>query len=268
MVTSAVRAACQAPPPLNAAEILRRAIIQEEADEQALEQYAWHERDVVRQLQRDNTAGKLERDETIDVSQVAGVEYDRMIARNGQPLSPADQAKQDRKLAEFIRKQSSPQALAKNQHEQAKERSQRRELIEEVPRAFALELEPADTPPVCDCYVIRGTPLPGYHARDRNLDLLHHLAGTLWIDTHSFALVRVDLTIVQPVRYGLVLARIDKGGHLVVQDALVAGHWFPQHVTADLRARLLLVKGYSLALESSYSDYREFHTSIQIKVVK
>ncbi|MGH9482435.1 MAG: hypothetical protein ACRD1L_10145, partial [Terriglobales bacterium] len=180
---------------------------------------------------------------------------------------PAEQAKQDRKLAEFIRKHNTPEALAKNQREQDKARTQRRELIEAVPRAFQLELLPPDTPSICQCYVIRATPLAGYHARDRNLDLLHHLAGTLWIDTRSFALVRMDLTLVQPVRYGLVLARIAKGGHLTVEEAPVAGHWFPQQISADLRARILLLKGYSLALESSFSDYREFRASTKVTVI-
>ncbi|MGH9482424.1 MAG: hypothetical protein ACRD1L_10080, partial [Terriglobales bacterium] len=79
LITSSIMAAAQAPAPvLTAAEILRRGIVQEEANEQALEQYAWHERDLERQLQPDNTPGKLESDQTDDVSQVAGVEYSRM----------------------------------------------------------------------------------------------------------------------------------------------------------------------------------------------
>lgn len=263
----AIVRAQSAAPALDAATILRRAILQEEANEQAVEQYAWHERDIERQLTPEGAAGKLIRDDTLDVSQVDGVEYRRRIERNGAPLAAAEQGREDRRLAAFIRKQASPAVRARNLREQEKERQQLHELIEGVPEAFVLTLELPAAPPACACYVIQATPRAGYHAQDHNLDQLHHVAGTIWVDRKSFAVARLDLRLVQSLGFGWLLARIAKGGQVSLREAPVEGHWFPESLTADLRARVLVVKGYNLAVEQTFTDYRAFGASATVKVV-
>jgi hypothetical protein len=268
----AAAATAQAPAPaaLTPAQILIRAAQVAVTSQRALEQYAWDEREVVRDVEKNGQPGRVRSDETDEASQVNGIEYDRLIARNGKPLPPAEQAKEDKKQAAFIRRESTPKARAKHLREQAKQRRERERLIEAVPRAFELTLvsHAAGDPPLCDCYVIDAVPAPGYKTRDKNLAVLHHLGGTLWIDRATFGMVRMKLRILQPLSYGWVLARIAKGGELEMTQAQVDGHWFPQSLSGTLAARVLLFKGYHLEFTDAYSNYRKFGSSSRITVAR
>lgn len=258
--------AAAAPPTV--VQVLHRALAAAEADNQALEQYAWNERDIVREIGKDGQPGKIESDETIEASQVDGVEYDRTIARNGKPLTPAEQAKEDRKQANFIREQDSPKKRAARLREQAKARRQREELIEEIPAAFEIEMAPAGGAPLCDCYVLRATARPGYRARDKNVELLRHVAFTAWVDRQSYGLVRLRANILQTISLGWFLARIGKGGTLQYDTVPVEGHRLMGSLTGELSARVLLVKGFHLELDVTDSDYRKFGSTAKVLVAK
>ncbi len=265
-------AAGQAPAPaaLTPARILTRAAQVAVVNQRALEQYAWDERDIVRDVGKDGRPGHVRSDETDEASQVNGIEYDRLIARDGKPLTPAEQAKVDKKAAAYIRRESTPKARARHLREQAKEEREREKLIRAVPHAFELTLvsPPAGDPPLCDCYVIQAVPSPRYRTRDKNLAILHHLRGTLWIDRKTFAMVRMKLRIVQTISYGWVVARLAQGSTLEMTQAPVDGHWFAQSLQGTLAARVLLVKSYHLEFADDYSHYRKFGSSSRLQVVR
>jgi hypothetical protein len=268
----AATALAQAPAPaaLTPAQILTRTAQVAVINQRALEQYAWDEREVVRDLKKNGQLGRVRSDETEEASQVHGIEYDRLIARDGRPLTPTEQAKVNKKQAAYIRRESTPKARAMHLREEAKEQKEREKLIEAVPKAFALTLvsPPAGDPPLCDCYVIEAVPSPGYRTRDKNLAILHHLGGTLWIDRATFGMVRMKLRFLQGLSYGWVLARIAKGGQLEMTQSQVEGHWFPQSLEGTLAARVLLFKGYHLEFSDDYFNYRKFGSSSRITVAR
>ena len=159
---------------------------------------------------------------------------------------------------------------ARHLREQAKEEQEREKLIRAVPQAFELTLTPppAGDPPPCDCYVIQAVPSPRFRTHDKNLAILHHLRGTLWIDHKTFAMVRMKLRIVQTISYGWVVARLAQGSTLEMTQAPVDGHWFAKSLSGTLAARVLLFKGYHVEFSDEYSNYRRFGSSSRMQVVR
>ncbi|MGH9486473.1 MAG: hypothetical protein ACRD04_02645 [Terriglobales bacterium] len=258
----AVIASAQAP--LTPLQVLQRAIQRDHADSIAQQQYAWHERDIVTEIGRKDRPGKVESDETDDVSEVDGIEYDRIIARDGKPLSPKQAAKEARKAAAFIRKHNNPKVEAKDLAEQAKERRESRKLIDTFAEAFHLAFTPPSVPAPCNCWGITLAPRKRFHTRDHNLDLLHHVRGTLWISRQNFGMEQANFLVLQTLSLGWVLARIEKGSTFEFKNNLVDGHWFGQSLTGTVNARVLLVKPYHLLLDDTYTDYRRFGVSSRV----
>ncbi|MGH9473338.1 MAG: hypothetical protein ACRD1M_11415 [Terriglobales bacterium] len=262
-------ARCQSPavapaptPTPTAAEILKRAADAALANQSAIGHYAWHDRTIISTLGAPGKPAHVHSDETDDSSEVNGLEYDRVIARDGKPLAPADQKKEDRKLADFIRKHSTPEARAKALKQQARDRQQQTDLIRAIPQAFQVQLQPS--PAACGCYVISLTPSPHYKTHDHHLQLLRHVTATLWVHRGDFGLMRLQVRFIQTVSVGWILARVGKGGTVTMEQSPVDGHWFPSRSSAHLPIRFMLVKGYRVVFEDVYSDYRQFHASARV----
>ncbi len=235
-----------------------------QSSDTAREQYAWRERDVLSTINKDGQPLRARSDETDAVSQVDGIEYDRVIARDGRMLSTKDAAKEARKAARFIRRHSTAKAKAKDEREQAKQRKQRRELLAAIPQAFTVAFAPDPDPELCNCDVVTLTPRPLYRPPNKDLELLRHVAATVWIERGDFAVVRARFRFLQAVHIGWVLAKIEPGSEFQLQNAPVDGHWFEHSFTGTLVARVLLVKKYHLHVDDSYSDYRKFGVTSRV----
>lgn len=259
-----VSVAAQAPKALTAYQVIQRAAVRAVQDDAALENFAYHERDIISSPGKDGQQANVRSDETEAVSEVDGIEYDEVIARKGKPLSREDAAKQARKAAAFIRKHSGPQAHAKALAEQAKEHRQRQELLEAIPAAFDVVFAPQQAPAACYCYAVRLTPKPGYRPRDKNLKLLQRVAATLWVSKGSFATTQVYIRILQTVSVGWVLARIEPDSFLTITNQYVGGHWFEKSLSGHILARFLLVKQFNLLIDETCSDYRQFGVSTNV----
>ncbi|TAN20570.1 MAG: hypothetical protein EPN33_14470 [Acidobacteria bacterium] len=260
--------AAQAPEQLSAYQVIQRAAARALQDDAALENYAYHERDIISSPGKDGQPPNVRSDETEAVSEVDGVEYDEVIARKGKPLSPEDAAKQARKAAAFIRKHSGPQAHAKALAEQAEEHKERQELLEAIPDAFDVAFAQEQAPAGCYCYAVTLTPRAGYHPRDKHLKLLQRVAATVWVSKGSFATSQVFIRILQTVSVGWVLARIEPNSFLTITNQYVDGHWFEKSLSGHIVARFLLVKQFNLLMDETCSDYRQFRVTTKVLTSK
>lgn len=264
VVLAGVPLAAQAPEKLTAFEVIQRAAARAVLDDAALENYAYHERDIISSPGKGGQPPEVRSDETEAVSEVDGIEYDEVIARKGKPLSPEDAAKQARKAAAFIRKHSGPKAHAKALAEQEREHKQRQELLAAIPDAFDVAFAPEQAPAACYCYAVTLMPRAGYHPRDKNLRLLQHVAATVWVSKGSFATTQVYIHFLQTVSVGWVLARIEPNSFITLTNQYVDGHWFEKSVRGHVLARFLLVKQFNLLIEETCNDYRQFTVSTKV----
>ena len=96
-----------------------------------------------------------------------GEPYRRMLERNGQPLSPAEQRKEQEKLDKNVARlaHETPEQKQQRLAEYEKRRRKEREFLREIPDAYDFRIEGDAQVDGHDVWVIAGTPKAGYHAR-------------------------------------------------------------------------------------------------------
>jgi hypothetical protein len=90
----------------------------------------------------------------------------------------------------------------------------------------------------------------------------------VWIDKQDGEWVKLDITAIDTVSVGWVLARIHQGSHLVVQMTRVNDEvWLPKYLNLHFDARIALFKGYRDDVEQTYRDYKKFKADTKITVM-
>jgi hypothetical protein len=80
--------------------------------------------------------------------------------------------------------------------------------------------------------------------------------------------MKFDVTTTDTISFGLFLARIHKGTHIVVEATRVNEEvWLPKHLAVHIDVRLVLVKNFNEDLEQTYRDYKKFRADTKITVV-
>lgn len=226
--------------------------------------FTWQEHESRQQVSGGATIHS--KDETWDISTIAGQQYKRLIARDGHPLTPDQQQEQQKKLQAFIADHE-PQSAA-DRAGQAQQRQKRLEREQRQQAAllhnFHFTLTGSRSTPWGKAWIIHATPIAGLSPSGKDARLMSHFAGDLWIEASGCHLMRLDLTILDPVTFGWILGKVDQGGHLLITFAPVdAENWFPQQFSLQAQGRILF-KHLDLRLRNDYFDYRHFQVESRI----
>jgi hypothetical protein len=196
-----------------------------------------------------------------------GSPYERLVARNDRPLSPAEEKKEQDKFAK---------SAAERRAETAAKRAQRlaeyvlrpewqREAWRELPEAFDFRLAAEEVWDGHNLYVIDATPRPGYQPRCRTARMLTRVHAKLWVDKQDYHLVKGEVEVVDTISMGLFLVIVAKGSRASFEETRVNDEvWLPSKVRAVASARLGLVKVVRIEQEYSYSKRREFQAGSPI----
>src|ERR1700694_2270606 len=119
----------------DAQEIVRRSVAAQTADWNAAPNYSFVERDTV--AKHGAPASK-----TYEVLMIEGSQYNKLIAVGGRPLSPGEQAEEDRRIQQEIqkRKRESPSARARRVAKYERERQQDHAMMLEMAEGFSFKL--------------------------------------------------------------------------------------------------------------------------------
>jgi hypothetical protein len=187
--------------------------------------------------------GKATEIETFDTIFTGGKPYQRLIAKNDQPLSPADQKKEDSRLAKE-KPDNDEQRRRKN-----------REMAHEALKAFDFRLSGEDA----EHWILDATPHPGYKPLNRETAVLKHFRGRLWISKTEFIWTRFDAEAIDDISFGLVIARISKGAHIVIERTHINNEvWLPLKITGGGTGRIALLKKLNVEFETTCSHFRKF----------
>lgn len=255
----------QARPP-DAAEIVRRSVEQDRLNFRRANDYSYIQHTEQREFDDRGRVKKVE-SRTYDVIVIDGVPYEKLIARDGRPLSRADARREQEKLDRELerRRKEDEGARERRRREAEKRHEQSREFAREIPEAFTFRLAGEEMVEGRPVWVIEAEPKPGYRGRARRADLLTKFRGRLWIDQADSQWVRVEAETIAPVRFGWILARLDPGAKMVFEQRRVHGEvWLPSHASMQLSARLALVKKLRGEVEVFWRDYRKFSTESRI----
>jgi hypothetical protein len=253
----------QAPDPL---EIIRRSVEKDRLNFERANDYSYVQHSEQRLLDKEGRVSKVE-SRTYDVIVIDGEPYEKLIARDGKPLSESEARKEQEKLdRELARRRSErPGERSRRLSEQEKRRREGREFAREIPEAFTFRLAGQATLEGRPVWVIEAEPKPGYKGKARRADLLSKFRGKLWIDQLDYQWVRVEAETIAPVRFGWILAKLDPGARMTFEQRRVNEEvWLPSRAQMQLAARLALVRKLRAEVEVVWRDYRKFRTDSRI----
>jgi hypothetical protein len=256
-------------PPEQIRELLRRAEEKDLENDRQQRDYTYIEREEEHKLGAHGEVKKIE-SRTSEILEIYGEPIERLTAKDDKPLSADEAKKEDGKIQKIIdkRKNESEEDRRKRLEKEEKEREEDRKFVLEVADAFNFRLVGSEAIAGRDTWVLEGDPRRGYEPKLRDARILSKFKGRVWIDKADTQWVKLDITAIDTISVGWVLARIHKGTHVVVELTRVKDEvWLPKHVQLHFDARVALFKSYDEDVEQIYSDYRKFRTDTKIIVI-
>jgi len=252
----------------DAREIVRRAVQVNDRNEQVSRNYTYLERQDLRML---DGAGRVKEHkiETWDITQLEGSPYRRLVARNDQPLSPADQKKEEERLrgSEQARAQETAEQRRRRIADAEKRRDERqRDPLKELAEAFDFRLLPQEAIDGRDVWVVDATPRPGFKGATLiSRAMFPKIHCRFWIAKADYHAVKVEFDALDTISLGWMLVRMSKGSRVTVETAMVNDEvWLPKRVAVTAAARILLVKGVRVDMQLDYSAYKKFQAQSRI----
>jgi len=218
----------------NVDQIVQRSVANTERDWQAAPGYNFTERDVVIKKGRSI--------KTYRVLMIDGSPYNELIGENGQPLSHEQSAEQESKLKQETarRQHETPAQRQKRTGEYERERHQDNALLQQMIKAMNFRLAGEETMDGRKCFVLEGTPKPGYRPVSRDTKVLKGMRGKMWIDEQQYQWVKVQAEVFRPVAFGLFIAHVEPGTQFTLEQSPVQeGLWLPSHFEMQVKARIL-----------------------------
>jgi hypothetical protein len=250
-------------------ELLRQAEEKDIENDKQQRDYTYTEREERHHLDGHGAVKKVD-SRTSEIVAIYGEPVGRLTAKDDELLSADETKKEDEKIQKIIdkRKNESEDDRRKRLQKEEKERQEDRKFVLEVADAFNFRLIGSELVDGQDTWVLEGEPRPGFQPKSREAQMLTKFKGRIWIDKKEEQWVKLDVTAIDTISVGFVLARIHKGTHIVVELTQVNDEvWLPKHVQLHLDARIALFKGYDEDIDQVYRDYKKFRTDSKMTVV-
>lgn len=250
----------------DAREIVRKSVELDQTNWLRMQDYTWTARSTERHF---DASGKVKStDESAwETVILDGEPYRRMLERDGRPLPPAEQTKQQEKLDKAAAKlaRETPEEKRRRLADYEGRRRKEREFLREIPDAFDVRITGDAQVDGRDVWVIAGTPKAGYHPRDREAKALLKIHGTLWVDKSNYQWVRLEADTDDTISFGIFLARLYPGAKLVFEQTRAADDlWLPKRIYMKGAGRLGIIKKISMDEEITWSNYRKFQVDSKI----
>lgn len=204
----------------------------------------------------DHTAGGSK---TYQVDMIDGSPYQHLLAINGKPLSPAEQAQQ-MKREEQVRRDRAAQSPGQREERIAKferDRQRDQDMMTQLTKAFQFELVGTRVVRGFHTYLLRATPRPGYKPPTMNAQVLTGMQGQLWIDEKTFQWVRVVAQVIHPVSIEGFLAQVEPGTRFELDKMPVDdGVWLVSHFSERANAKVLFMFSHNSFEDDTFSDYQ------------
>ena len=245
----------------DAVEILRRSVQLDESDNERLKDYTYLQTAVAKAYR----GKKLEESdvETSEVMMLAGDQYQRLIEKDGKPLSAKEERKEKDKMdRELARRQHlSPSDKAK----QEKGRAEGRKFLEQLTEAFTLRMEGVEEISGKPAWVISAERKPGFRPRGSDAKILTKVRGKVWVDQAEYRWVKAEVEILETISMELGMVRVAPGARVAFEQTRVNDEvWLPSHLSIHGDARMgFLVKIHG-DMEVTYRDYKKFRTDSRI----
>jgi hypothetical protein len=215
----------------------------------------WREQTQWRYKQIETTySGGEKHVETSEVIPLFGTPYDRLIAKDGHPLSPEEQK---------IEEQKFEKAFEKRQKESPAERAARIKkyqghwsFLADLPAAYEFKLLGEEAVEGRPAWMIGMTPRAGFVPSTPRGSMLRHISGKLWLDKQDVQWAKTEAHVIDTIEIGWVLARVGPGAEIRMDMTRVAeGLWMPASIDINGSAKILMVHRKNLNEHLTFSDF-------------
>ena len=190
----------------------------------------------------------------------------RVIEKNGKPLSPRDQAKED-KDAEKQVAEIEKQIAAKEKRQiaadvvgQPKDTGQRITIAETL-KGSLLTNPRRERFKGRDVIVFDFEPNPTFKPRSMNEKLFALCNGAIWVDAASKQVVRLEAVLTKSA--GNFFAKAKRGASFSLDNQLVNDEiWLPSQADINLQIKILFA-GININNLIKYGDYSKFTTEVK-----
>jgi len=237
----------------------------QKAAEAATENYTYHLHRVQETVDGKGSVKKTETSDSESLT-VQGVRVNRLVARDGKPLTPEEATKESERIDKQVAKVKERRAKLAE-----KDRATDARGNDVITASRFLELgtfsnerrgELNGRPTILVDYA--GDP----KAKTRNPaeNAVRDLVGTVWIDEADRTLVRAEGHFLNDFKVlGGLAFDIRKGTKFSFSTKKINGEaWLPEQIDADGHIRALLFVAFTGRFHLTASDYRKFHTTSTI----
>lgn len=256
-------AGAQSPPDHD--ELIRRVRANLRTDAQLQSQYTYVEK---RAEIRVSILGKVatgpEQVYQVYPSAEGGEPYRRLIATDGKPVPPEELEKQDRarqkKVLEAQRARARESASDREGRlkREAKGRRDTEADIADLFRLYEFRIVGHDVLDGHPAIVVDFAPRPAVKPETDVGKILKKAKGRVWISEDDYQIARVEAEIIDDIRVGLVLGRLNKGATASFARRKVNDEvWLPAEARFTGAGRAL-VRRFRVDTVTEYSDYRKF----------
>jgi hypothetical protein len=180
----------------------------------------------------------------------------RLIARNGRPLTTAEDDAERARLQRLIDHPSDFYHHHRND-QQSKDRAAA--LVRQMPAAMFFSFAPDQSPVPSDPHpqvVIDYRPDPAYSPPDIASQALRGITGRIWIDTTTARIVRMHADISGDLNFGWgILAHISRGGSLDLDQVDAGPRWIYSRLDEHITMRALIFKSIRINILMATGAY-------------
>ena len=246
-------AACASAVPLPDGDAYVRGLVAAQVRrEEALSRYSYDVSEVVEDLDRSGGVRKR-RSRDFEVFMVKGRPVQRLVAKDGRPLSGGDREDEERR----VRKLADGIAAGKTASELPGVRLAK--LLERYRFVASGREEIAGRCAVAFDF--------GALAGDFKIDydsVMRRLAGRLWVDEEERAVARVEVRNTSDIKIALGLAvKVSSLALSAEFTRLEPSVWLPRSVETLVIGRKLLLSGLRVRRVASYRNYRRFEVDVE-----
>jgi hypothetical protein len=239
---------------------------------------------------------KVKESETFELTFYKGARIRRLVAKNGKPLSPKEEADAQKDVEKRIREIEKREAEKERKERETAQKAPKnsdatntggdsngdapnsdsederkdRPSIADVLRASRLINPRRERFRSRDVIVFDFEPLPGYKPQKNYEKLFGKMAGAIWIDPIDKQVARVEARLVEAYKIGGgMLASLKEGANFTFEQERVNQEiWLPTRAEINLGVRVLLLKGLNINRTITYGDYKRFSVEAEKEKLK
>ena len=225
---------------------------------------------MVREIEQQvDATAKIKKQSTnlYEESYVEGHEIYREMEKNGKPLTPDEQKKEDARVEKVVLRD---QKRAEEEQAKPKKKSDDDVGIEDFLRISKFTNPRWERFRGQDVVVFDFGPNPDYKPKKLAEKAIHDLEGVVWIDPNARDVVRLEARFDNSLKIaGGMVASLQRGSAFVFEQQLMNNEvWLPSYDEIHVGVKVLMLKTFRADEIHHYYDYHKFHVSTNESIGK